>query len=283
MIIFGARRGRGRLPTLCLRHMAGHSKWHNIRHKKGRNDALKGQMYGRLSRAIIAASKSCGGDEGDADLQNALRKARDAKMPKDRIAFAVERGVKAASGDGVDTVRYEATGPGGVAVIVDALTDNRARTAGEIKHLFSKHDGQLTSVAYMFDRRGLLSIPAPGDDGDAGDGSEDGSQSGDGDDDGLFLEHLFMAALEAGAEDVGEHVREDGTVAVLCDPASLGALRTGLAERGFPSNGAGLIAMVPNLLAEVGTDDDLEALSLLLDALDEHDDVQNVFHNLKGE
>src|SRR6201999_140124 len=171
--------------------MSGHSKWSSIKHKKGAADAKRGKLFSKLARAIIVAAKEGGGDPaGNLALQNAIEKARSYSMPKDNIDRAIAKG----SGEGSDgptfeTVVYEGYGPEGVAVIVEALTDNRNRTAADVRHMFSKHGGNLGtdgSVSWQFERRGVVVVPA----------------------DGVDEEELFLAAADGGAEDIDQ----DGSV-----------------------------------------------------------------------
>src|SRR5215467_13749983 len=171
--------------------MSGHSKWSSIKHKKGAADAKRGKLFSKLSRAIIVAAKEGGGDpDNNLALANAIEKARSYSMPKDNIDRAIAKG----TGEGADaaafeTVVYEGYGPDGVAVIVEALTDNRNRTAADVRHLFAKHGGNLGAtgaVAWQFERRGVVVVAA----------------------DGVDEEELFMAAADAGADDI----EQDGTV-----------------------------------------------------------------------
>ncbi|MET0938634.1 MAG: YebC/PmpR family DNA-binding transcriptional regulator, partial [Gaiellaceae bacterium] len=171
--------------------MSGHSKWHSIKHKKGATDKKRGQLFSKLARAIIVAAREGGPDPtANLALQNAIEKAREASMPKDNIERAIAKGTGADSdADAFEAVVYEGYGPGGVAVLVEALTDNRNRTASEVRHVFSKSDGSLGesgSVAWLFERTGLVLVPADGTD-------EDG---------------LTLAAADGGADDVSQ----DGSV-----------------------------------------------------------------------
>src|SRR5512134_3975798 len=167
------------------RIMSGHSKWSSIKHKKGAADAKRGKLFSKLSRAIIVAAKEGGGDPAaNLALQNAVEKARSYSMPKDNIERAIAKGAGAdAEGSGFETVVYEGYGPEGVAVLVEALTDNRNRTASEVRHLFAKHGGNLGAtgaVAWQFERKGIVLVPA----------------------DGVDEDELMLAAADAGADDV---------------------------------------------------------------------------------
>src|SRR3954452_25592091 len=197
--------------------MAGHSKWAGIKHKKAIVDARRGAAFTKLARAITVAAREGGGDvEGNPALALAVQKARDASMPKDNIERAVAKG----TGEGVDTdaiesVVYEGYGPGGVALLIEALTDNRTRTGSEVRHLLSKHGGNLGepgSVAYLFDKRGVIVV-------DAGRWSEDD----------------LMVAIDAGAEDIQQ---DDDVFEILTDPASLSAVRAALVEAGIEPESA---------------------------------------------
>src|SRR5436305_9926905 len=166
--------------------MSGHSKWSSIKHKKGAADAKRGQLFSKLARAIIVAAKEGGADpESNATLAVAIQKARDNSMPKDNIERAVQRGAGAGDGDAYESIVYEGYGPGGVAIICTILTDNRNRTASDVRHIFTRNGGSLGtpgSVAWQFDRKGVILVEGEGVDEDA----------------------LMETALEAGAEDIAE-------------------------------------------------------------------------------
>jgi len=187
--------------------MSGHSKWSSIKHKKGAADAKRGKLFTKLARAITVAARDGGGDpDGNAALATAIQKARDASMPKDNIQRAIDRGSGVGSdAAAIERVVFEGYGPGGAAVLVEALTDNRNRTSAEVRHAFSKHNGSLGepgSVAWIFEKRGVLAV--------------DGARYGEDD---------LIAAIDAGAEDVRE---EGDLLRVLCEPASLSAVRAAL-------------------------------------------------------
>jgi YebC/PmpR family DNA-binding regulatory protein len=238
--------------------VSGHSKWHSIKHKKGTTDKKRGQLFSKLARAIIVAAREGGPDPaGNLALQNAIDKAREASMPKDNIERAIARGAGAA-GDAAayEHVTYEGYGPGGVAVLVDALTDNRNRTAAEVRHIFGKNDGALGesgSVAWLFERTGLVIVPAEGVDED----------------------ELTLAAADGGADDVSQ----DGSVyQVTCAPEDLAAVKGALEEAGVEIDSAQL-AMLPK--TSVTVDDEAAARKIvrLMEALEELDDVQDVYAN----
>ena len=238
--------------------MSGHSKWSSIKHKKGAADAKRGKLFSKLSRAIIVAAKEGGGDPANnLALQNAVEKARSYSMPKDNIDRAIAKGSGAdADASSFETVVYEGYGPEGVAVIVEALTDNRNRTASDVRHAFSKHGGSLGAtgaVAWQFERRGVVIVPAEGVDED----------------------ELFLAAADAGAEDVDR----DGTVfQVTSEPESLAAVREAIREAGFSVDSAELM-MVPKTTVAIDEESKAKQVMRLIDTLEDNDDVQEVYAN----
>lgn len=236
--------------------MAGHSKWANIRHRKGRQDAKRGKIFTRLIREITVAARMGGGDtSANPRLRAAVDNALGNNMTKDTIARAVTKGAGGAEGDNYDEIRYEGYGPGGIAVIVDCMTDNRNRTVAEVRHAFSKSGGNLGtdgSVAYMFDKVGLLSFPS-GTDEDA----------------------LMEAALDAGADDV--IVNDDTAIDVITNADEFSEVKQSLAAAGFESESAEVTMRAQNhtsLDAE-----EAEKLLRLLDMLDELDDTQKIYSN----
>jgi YebC/PmpR family DNA-binding regulatory protein len=238
--------------------VSGHSKWSSIKHKKGAADARRGKLFSKLSRAIIVAAKEGGGDPaGNLALQNAIEKARSYSMPKDNIERAIARGSGADSdAQAFETVVYEGYGPGGVAVIVEALTDNRNRTASEVRHAFDKHDGNLGTsgaVAWLFERRGVVVVPA----------------------DGVDEDELTLAAAEGGADDVS---RDGSTYEVVSAPEALSSVREALEAGGFTIDSAEL-AMIPKTTIEVADEAAAKKLLRLIDQLEENDDVQDVYAN----
>ena len=239
-----------------MTHMSGHSKWSSIKHKKGAADAKRGKLFSKLARAITVAARDGGGDtEGNPALATAVQKAREASMPKDKIQKAIDTGTGAGSDSAaIERVLFEGYGPAGVAILVEALTDNRNRAAAEIRHAFSKHGGSLGepgSVAWIFEKKGAIVV--------------DGERYGEDD---------LIVAIDAGAEDV----REDGEqLRVLSEPSDLSAVREALEGSGVEIQSAGL-ATEPKSTVEV-KGHDAERLLKLLDALDEQDDVDEVFAN----
>ena len=234
--------------------MAGHSKWANIKHRKAAADAKKGKVFTRLIKEITVAAKLGGGDpNSNPRLRLALDKAREANMTKDSVQNAIKRGSGQLDGVSYEEVRYEGYGVGGAAVMVDCLTDNRTRTVAEVRHAFTKNGGNVGSdgsVAYLFKHCGQFLL-APGT-------SED---------------KVMEAAIDAGAEDVTRN--EDGSVEVVCAPADFAAVKEALEKAGLKPELAE-ITMKPTSEAQLAGDD-AARMRLLLDALENLDDVQNVY------
>lgn len=232
--------------------MAGHSKWANIKHKKARQDASRGKIFTKITREIIVAVRHGGADpDSNMQLRMALNKARAANIPNDNINRAIARAVGSSESDNLEEITYEGYGPGGVAVLMDILTDNRNRTAGEIRYIFSRKGGNLGEtgcVSWMFKRKGLILV-------------EEGAAD---------EEELMLAALEAGAEDVRD-VGEGWEIITL--PENLEPVKEALEAQGI-ALAAAEITMLPDTLSE-GPDEVMD----LIDALEEHDDVQNVYTN----
>lgn len=238
--------------------MSGHSKWSSIKHKKGAADAKRGKLFSKLSRAIIVAAKEGGGNPADnLALQNAIEKAKSYSMPKDNIDRAIAKGSGAdADASAFETVVYEGFGPSGVAIIVEALTDNRNRTASDVRHTFAKNDGNLGgsgAVAWLFERRGLVVVDAAGADED----------------------ELTLAAAEGGADDVA---LDGSTYQVTCAPEQLAAVREAVQAAGFTVEAAEL-TMVPKTTVEVADENEAKKILRLVDQLEDNDDVQDVFAN----
>jgi YebC/PmpR family DNA-binding regulatory protein len=238
--------------------VSGHSKWSSIKHKKGAADAKRGKLFSKLSRAIIVAAKEGGGDPaGNLALANAIEKARSYSMPKENIERAIARGSGAdADAQAFETVVYEGYGPSGVAVIVEALTDNRNRTASDVRHVFSKNDGNLGgsgAVAWLFERRGVVVVEANGVDED----------------------ELTLAAAEGGAEDVA---RDGTSFEVTSAPEDLVTVREAIEAAGIPVVSAEL-TMVPKTTIEVAEEGPAKKILRLMDELEENDDVQDVYSN----
>jgi YebC/PmpR family DNA-binding regulatory protein len=238
--------------------LSGHSKWSSIKHKKGAADAKRGQLFSKLSKAIIVAAKQGGGDPANnLALQNAVEKARSYSMPRDNIDRAIAKGSGAdADADAYESITYEGYGPEGVAVIVEALTDNRNRTAADVRHLFAKHGGNLGtdgSVSWQFERRGVVVVAAEGVDED----------------------ELFLAAADGGADDI----ERDGTVfQITSAPEQLPTVRGSVEEAGFAVDSAELM-LVPKTTVAVDDETKARQVMRLIDALEENDDVQEVYAN----
>jgi YebC/PmpR family DNA-binding regulatory protein len=238
--------------------VSGHSKWSSIKHKKGAADAKRGKLFSKLARAIIVAAREGGPDPaGNLALANAVEKARSYSMPKENIERAIARGSGTDSdAQAYETVVYEGYGPNGVALIVEALTDNRNRTAAEVRHAFDKNDGNLGgsgAVAWLFERRGVILVDADRADED----------------------ELTLAAAEGGADDV---TRDGSTFQVTSAPEALVTVREAIEAAGIPIESAEL-TMVPKTTIEVADESAAKKVLRLLDALEENDDVQDVYAN----
>ncbi len=236
--------------------MAGHSKWANIKHKKAANDKKRGKIWTKLLREVTVAAKQGGGDiEANPRLRLAVDKANGANVPKDTIDRAVKRGAGGDDDSSYDELRYEGYGPGGTAVIVDCMTDNRNRTASEVRHAFTKAGGNLGtdgSVAYMFNKQGIISY-GPGADEDA----------------------IMDSALEAGADDVVSH--DDGSVDVMTSPDDFAGVKEAIVASGLEPDNAE-VTFSAETLAELDQDA-AEKLLRMVDALEDLDDVQDVYTN----
>jgi YebC/PmpR family DNA-binding regulatory protein len=235
--------------------MAGHSKWANIKHRKGAQDAKRGKVFTKLIKEITVAARIGGGDpDGNPRLRVALDKARQANMPRDNIDRAIKKGLGDLDGVNYEEGLFEGYGPGGVAVIVEFMTDNRTRTVADVRHIFTKYGGNLGvsgSVAFLFERKGLLSFPAGSD-----------------------YERIFEAALEAGAEDVKD---EGDAIEVITDPTSFMDVRDTLAAAGLAWETAEVIMLPQTQVALAGKQ--AESMLKLMDKLEDNDDVQNVYAN----
>ena len=236
--------------------MAGHRKWHNIQHRKGAQDAKRGKIFTKLIREITVAAKMGGGDvNANPRLRAAVDKALGANMTRDTIDRAVKRGSGDVDGENFDEIRYEGYGPGGVAVMVDCLTDNRNRTVSEVRHAFTKHGGNLGtdgSVSYLFTKTGVLVYPA-GSDEDA----------------------IMEAALDAGADDVVAD--DDGMIEVLTDDAGYMDVKQAMVDAGLEPESSDLTQRA-STMTELDQDG-AEKLMKMVDRLEDLDDVQNVYTN----
>lgn len=236
--------------------MAGHSKWANIQHRKGAQDKKRGTLFTKLIREITSAARIAGGDmDSNPRLRLAVDKARSYSVPKDNIDRAIKRGSGELDGSDYQEVRYEGYGPGGTAVMVDCLTDNRNRTVADVRHAFTKYGGNLGadgSVSYLFNHVGLLTYPA-----------------------GIDEDAIMEAAIEVGAEDI--IVDDDKSIEVLTDPGDLEAIRDAMREAGFTHE-------IAELTMRASTHSQLElqeaeSMIKMLDLLEDLDDVQNVYSN----
>ncbi len=234
--------------------MAGHSKWANIQHRKGRQDERRGAAFSKLAKEITVAAKMGGGDAGfNPRLRLAVDKAKGVNMPKDKIDNAIKKGTGELEGVSYEEIRYEGYGIGGSALIVDCLTDNKTRTVADVRHAFSKHGGNMGTdgcVAFQFKHCGQL-LFAPGTDEDA----------------------LMEAALEAGAEDVVSH--DDGSIEVVTGPWEFTAVKEALEAAGFKAE-FGEVTMRPENIVELAGDEAVR-MQKLLDAIEALDDVQEVY------
>jgi YebC/PmpR family DNA-binding regulatory protein len=237
--------------------MSGHSKWSTIKRKKGAIDATRGKMFTRLIKEITVAARSGGGDpDGNPRLRSAIITAKKENMPKDNITRAIKKGTGEIAGEIYEEILYEGYGPGGVAVLVDCMTDNRNRTVADIRHYFAKSNGNLGEsgcVAWMFDKKGLIQV----------------------DKKGLAEETLMELALEAGAEDV---VEEENEFQVITAPENFNDVQEALEKGGVKILGAS-VSMIPKNTVEVTEEKPAKALLKLLESLEDHDDVQNVHAN----
>jgi YebC/PmpR family DNA-binding regulatory protein len=236
--------------------MSGHSKWSSIKHKKGAADAKRGKLFTKLARGITIAARDGGGNvDANPSLGLAVQRARDASMPKDNIQRAIDRGTgEGADAAAIESAVYEGYGPGGAAILVEALTDNRNRTGAEVRHAFEKHGGSLGepgSVSWQFEKRGVILL--------------DGER---------YSENDLMAAIDAGAEDVSE---DGDLLKVTTGAGDLAAVRAAIEGEGVEVQSSEL-SMEPKSTVEVG-EGDASALLRLMDALEEHDDVDSVHAN----
>ena len=236
--------------------MSGHSKWSQIKRQKGANDAKRGALFTKLAREIITAARQGGGDpDANYRLRMAVDKAKANSMPAENIKRAIER----ARGSGADAeqyeeITYEGIGPASVAVIVAAMTDNRNRTASEVRSIFNKHGGTLSTVAWQFEQKGIISVPLNGRDPD----------------------EVTLAAIDAGAADVG--TPDGGAIVVTTEPQELEAVRRALADAGYEADSAEL-SMEPTTTVEITDEKAARQVLQFVERLEDLDDVQNVYAN----
>ena len=236
--------------------MSGHSKWSTIKRKKGANDAQRAKIFTKISREIIVAVKAGGPDpDNNSSLKDAIAKGRAANMPNDNINRTIKKAAGSTEGDNYETITYEGYGPAGGAVIVETLTDNRNRTAADIRHYFDKFGGnmgQTGCVSFMFDQKGVILIEKDGVDEDT----------------------VTMDALEAGAEDL----QADGDYfEITTDPAEFRTVRDALEQKYTLSSAE--ISMIPQTMTELTDERQIVMMGKLLESLEDNDDVQNVYHN----
>jgi YebC/PmpR family DNA-binding regulatory protein len=242
--------------------MAGHSKWSNIKHRKGKSDAEKGKLFTKLGRELAIAVKEGGPDpETNNKLKDVVAKAKAANMPNDNILRSIKKAAGDADEDKLEEVVYEGYGPGGVAVIVETLTDNRNRTVGDIRFNFDKYGGNLGQtgcVSFMFEKKGIILIERTDD---------------------VDEEELMMEAIEAGAEDFDV---QDEYFEILIEPGDFSNTREVLENKGYEFIEAD-IGMIPTTVTELEDPKHVEQINKLIDNLEDLDDVQSVYHNLKYE
>jgi YebC/PmpR family DNA-binding regulatory protein len=236
--------------------MSGHSKWSTIKRQKGANDAKRGALFTKLAREIITAARQGGGDaETNYRLRMAIEKAKSNSMPADNIKRAIERATGAGSdAEQFEEVTYEGIGPANVAVIVAAMTDNRNRTASEVRSVLNKHGGTLSTVAWQFEPKGIISLPLNGRDPD----------------------ELTLAAIDAGASDVG--APDGGSILLTTEPADLESVRRSLSAAGYEAESAEL-SLEPTTTVEVRDEKTAKQVLQFMERLEDLDDVQNVYAN----
>mgnify|MGYP000730946576 CR=1 FL=1 len=238
--------------------MAGHSKWANIKHKKEKTDAQKGKIFTKLGREIAVAVKAGGPDpETNSRLKDAIAKAKANNMPNDSIIRSIKKAAGEIDTDDYEEIVYEGYGPGGVAIIVETLTNNRNRTAGDIRHIFDKYGGNLGTtgcVSFMFDKRGQIIIEKTGN---------------------IDEDSLMMSALEAGALDV---VAEDEYYEIITEPQDFSKVAEALEKEGYKFETAE-VAMIPKTTTMLTAEEMISNMEKLIEKLEDHDDVQNIYHN----
>ena len=238
--------------------MSGHSKWSNIKHKKEKSDSQRAKIFTKIGREISVIVKVGGPDpENNSKLKDVIAKARANNMPNDNITRCIKKASGDMSGDSYEEIIYEGYGPGGVAVIVETLTDNRNRTAGDMRHYFDKNGGNLGQsgcVTFMFDKKGIILV------------EKDGAQE----------EDLMMEALDAGADDFNSD--EDDYYEISTSVEDLGVVREALEEKNYKLASAEIMS-IPQTSVSLTAEEDLKNMYKLLDMLEDNDDVQNVYHN----
>lgn len=240
--------------------MSGHSKWNNIKNKKGKEDAKKGRVFTKMARYIMVAAREGGGDpDYNPSLKMAIDKAKSYNMPNDNIERAIKKGTGEDDDTHYEEVTYEGYGPSGIAVMVKTLTDNRNRTAPEMRHAFDRNGGNLGTsgcVSFMFDKLGVLYLEK---------------------EEGVDLDEVMMVAIDSGAGDVDAD--EDG-LEITTKPEDFAAVRDALEEAGYQPKMAE-ITYIPQNEVELTSEEDVEKMEKLIDALEDNDDVQDIYHNWK--
>ncbi|AFK86683.1 MULTISPECIES: YebC/PmpR family DNA-binding transcriptional regulator [Thermoanaerobacterium] len=237
--------------------MSGHSKWANIKHKKEKMDAQKGKIFTKLTKDIIMAAKEGGDPETNSKLRDAIEKAKANNLPNDNIQRAIKKGTGELSGGNLEEVVYEGYGPAGSAIIVEALTDNKNRTAGDIRHIFDRSGGSLGStgcVAWMFDKKGIITVEK---------------------NENIDEDELAMVAIDAGADDFSSDGDE---YEILTDPTNFQAVKDAINKAGYVMSSAE-ITMIPQNRVKL-SDSDYEKFEKFIEKLEENDDVQEVYHNV---
>ena len=238
--------------------MSGHSKWSNIKHKKEKSDAQRGKIFTKIGRELAVAVKSGGPDpESNTKLKDVIAKAKANNMPNDTIARSIKKAAGDAGGANYDEIVYEGYGPSGVAVIVEVMTDNKNRTAGEVRHAFDKFGGNLGQtgcVGFLFDQKGVILVEEQ---------------------EGVDEETLMLDALDAGA---GDFSTEDGYFEILTAPGDFSPVREALEQKGYAFSSAE-VEMVPQTYVQLTDEKDILFMEKLIDMLEDNDDVQNVWHN----
>jgi YebC/PmpR family DNA-binding regulatory protein len=236
--------------------MSGHSKWHSIKHKKAAVDAKRGKAFSRVIKEITVAARLGGGDPtANSRLRTAIQNAKSINMPQDNITRAIKKGTGELPGVNYEEVTYEGYGPGGVAIMLEVLTDNKNRTVADIRHIFSKHNGNLGEtgcVAWMFNKKGLIILPS----------------------EGVNEDRLMEIALEAGAEDINQ---EGDTYEVTTDPDSMETVKEAIEKAGMSISEAS-VTMIPQSTVKLDKKHATQMLKMM-DTLEDHDDVQNVYAN----
>ena len=242
--------------------MSGHSRWANIKHRKGKSDAQKGKVFTKIGREIVLAARAGGTDiEANSKLKDVIVKARAANMPNDNIQRSLKKAAGDMNVDSFEEIAYEGYGPGGIAIIVETMTDNRNRTAGDIRHFFDKSGGNLGTsgcVSFMFDKKGVILIEKTAE---------------------IKEDDLMLETIEAGTEDFNS---EDDYYEILTLPEDFSNIREALEKKNYSFLEAE-IQLIPVTLSKLTDEKQIESMEKLIESLEDHDDVQNVWHNWEQE